>query len=81
MAIIRPERTLGLSGTLLDLCHLIEHDPPLATLLDLLQLACGMLVVTQFDGKVTPALQDWGFNIIQTSGRTPEPPEPTAPTT
>lgn len=48
-------------------------------LLDLLQLACGMLVATQFDGQVTPALQDWGFNIIQTPARTPEPPTPIEP--
>ena len=54
-------------------------------LLDLLQLACGMLVVTQFEGKITPDLMDWGFNIIQTPakpGSTPaQPPaEPTPPT-
>lgn len=53
-------------------------------LLDLLQLAFGMLVVTVYDGKVMPALHDWGFNIIQTPakpGSTPaEPPaEPTPP--
>ena len=49
-------------------------------LLDLLQLACGMLVVTQFDGQITPALQDWGFNIIATPGKATEPPTPTEPT-
>ena len=49
-------------------------------LLDLLQLACGMLVVTQFDSKVMPALQDWGFNIIATPGKAAEPPAPTEPT-
>ena len=50
-------------------------------LLDLLQLACGMLVVTQFEGKITPDLMDWGFNIIASPGQTPEPPapEPTPP--
>jgi len=50
-------------------------------LLDLLQLACGALVVTVFDGQITPALQDWGFNIIASPGKTPEPPasEPTPP--
>ena len=38
-------------------------------LLDLLQLAFGMLVVTVYDGKVMPALHDWGFNIIQTPAK------------
>ena len=32
-------------------------------LYDLLQVACGLLMVLHFDGKVTPALQDWGYNI------------------
>lgn len=49
-------------------------------LLDLLQLACGLLVVTLYDGQITPALMDWGYNIIATPGKTPEPPAPLAPT-
>lgn len=34
-------------------------------LLDWLQLALGVLVLTRFERRVTPALQEWGFNIVE----------------
>ena len=48
-------------------------------LLDLLQLACGMLVVTVYDGRITPVLQDWGFNIIQTPAKPDQATPPVEP--
>ena len=47
---------------------------------DMLQLACGLLVVMRFDGCVTTALEAWGFKVKVGSSPTPEPPSapPTA---
>jgi hypothetical protein len=48
-------------------------------LLDLLQLACGLLVVTRFDGRVTNALAAWGFTVKGVNSAPPAPaPEPPA---
>lgn len=33
------------------------------SLYDLLQVAAGLLIVARFQGKVTPALQAWGYNV------------------
>ena len=45
-------------------------------LLDWLQLALGVLVLTRFERQVTPALEDWGYNIIEKRrrGRKASPP-------
>jgi hypothetical protein len=51
-------------------------------LLDLLQLAFGLLVVTRFDRRVTNALEPWGFAIRATASKTAEPtpdPKPVEP--
>lgn len=34
-------------------------------LLDWLQLALGVLVLTRFERQMSPALQEWGFNIVE----------------
>jgi hypothetical protein len=50
-------------------------------LLDMLQLACGLLVVMRFDGRVTNALEAWGFKVKERKGAEPmPPPEPQPPT-
>ncbi len=42
-------------------------------LLDWLQLALGVLVLTRFERQVSPALAEWGFNIIEKRRRQRRP--------
>jgi hypothetical protein len=52
-----------------------------APLLDLLQVARGVLVVTRFGGTVTEDLSAWGYQVVRRTSKTPLPPgeaEPTA---
>ena len=49
------------------------------TLLDALQAAAAVLIVTRFGGKVTFDLQQWGYDVVaKTAPKPPEPVEPAA---
>jgi len=47
-----------------------------APLLDLLQVACGLLVVTRFGGVVTENLGEWGYKVVRRTSKPAEPPAP-----
>ena len=47
-----------------------------APLLDLLQVACGLLVVTRFGGVVTENLSEWGYKVTRRTSKPAEPPAP-----
>lgn len=50
-----------------------------AEVLDLVQAALAYLVVMRFNFKVTPALQAWGYEVIERQGQAAPPAEPGAP--
>lgn len=55
------------------------------TLLDALQAAAAVLIVTRLGGQITYALRDWGYEVVGKTGPAPKPleaptpPEPTNP--
>ena len=51
----------------------------LLTLLDLLKVACGLLVVTRFGGKVTEDLGAWGYKVVRRTSKSATPPVPEPP--
>lgn len=48
-------------------------------LLDALQAAAAVLIVTRFSGQITYALRDWGYDVVGKTGPAPIEPKPIDP--
>ena len=75
-AILRENQTARTEQTNRRQRNVATRSAAAQTLLDALQAAAAVLIVTRFDGQITRDLQQWGYDVVAKTAPAQEPPNP-----